>query len=138
MLSAQLEVLSSEAGGIVGLMHAGRRLTEPSTSNRALSTEFMPSTPLRALTAVALCDGHDAGIVAVSRALRHRGFEVIYIGFHKSPRQIVRAAVQEDVDVIGIASYNGGHFEFIDDVLKHLRESRRTRWECRGRSRANA
>lgn len=85
----------------------------------------MPATPLRALTAVALCDGHDAAIVAVSRALRHRGFEVVYIGFHKSPADIVHAAVQEDVDVIGISSYNGGHAEFMEDVAKHLREAGR-------------
>lgn len=82
--------------------------------------------PLRALTAVALCDGHDAAIVAVSRALRHSGFEVVYIGFHKSPRQIVQAAVQEDVDVIGISSYNGGHFEFLDDVMRLLKEAGRS------------
>lgn len=78
--------------------------------------------PLRALTAVALCDGHDAAIVAVNRALRHRGFEVIYLGFHKSPRAIVRAGVQEDVDVIGLSSYNGGHLEFVEDVMKIQRE----------------
>ena len=77
--------------------------------------------PLRALTAVALCDGHDAAIVAVSRALRLHGFEVIYCGFHKSPRHIVQAAVQEDADVIGISSYNGGHAEFMEDLFKHLR-----------------
>jgi methylmalonyl-CoA mutase len=77
--------------------------------------------PLRALTAVALCDGHDAAIVAVSRVLRQHGFEVVYIGFHKSPAQIVHAAIQEDVDVIGISSYNGGHTEFLEDVMKRLR-----------------
>lgn len=83
------------------------------------------SHPLRALTAVALCDGHDAAIVAVSRTLRQHGFEVVYIGFHRSPAQIAHAAVQEDVDVIGISSYNGGHAEFIADVLRRLREAGR-------------
>lgn len=81
--------------------------------------------PLRVLTAVALCDGHDAAIVAVSRALRRRGFEVVYIGFHKSPSQIARAALQEDVDLIGISSYNGGHAEFVEEVIRHLREAGR-------------
>ena len=79
------------------------------------------SAPFRALTAVALCDGHDAAIVGVSRALRHEGLEVVYLGFNKSPAQIVRAAIEEDVDVIGISSYNGGHMEFIEDVLADLR-----------------
>ncbi|MBI5155613.1 cobalamin B12-binding domain-containing protein [Candidatus Poribacteria bacterium] len=78
--------------------------------------------PFRALTAVALCDGHDAAIVAVSRALRREGLEVIYLGFNKSPGQIVRAAIDEDADVIGISSYNGGHLEFLADVMRLLRE----------------
>jgi methylmalonyl-CoA mutase len=78
------------------------------------------SAPFRALTAVALCDGHDAAIVAVSRALRQTGFEVIYIGFNKTPGEIVRAAIDEDVDVIGISSYNGGHAEFLQSVLAQL------------------
>ncbi len=81
-----------------------------------------PKRHYRAVTAVALCDGHDAAIVAVNRALRHKGFEVIYLGFHKSPRQIVRAAIQEDADVIGISSYNGGHLEFIEDLTRVLKE----------------
>ncbi|MCB2156734.1 cobalamin-dependent protein [bacterium] len=80
-----------------------------------------PSAPFRVLTAVALCDGHDAAIVGVSRALRHEGLEVIYLGFNKSPAQIVRAAIEEDVDAIGISSYNGGHMEFLEDVLNDLR-----------------
>jgi methylmalonyl-CoA mutase len=90
-------------------------------SNRGKPVTKSAAAPLRALTAVALCDGHDAAIVAVSRVLRQHGFEVVYIGFHKSPAQIVHAAIQEDVDVIGISSYNGGHTEFLEDVMKRLR-----------------
>ncbi|MDX2175400.1 MAG: cobalamin-dependent protein [Candidatus Sumerlaeia bacterium] len=79
--------------------------------------------PIRALTAVALCDGHDAAIVAVSRALRLHGVEVVYIGFHKSPAEVAHAAVQEDVDVIGLSSYNGGHVEYVADLAAHLRRA---------------
>jgi methylmalonyl-CoA mutase len=93
----------------------------------------MSRTPIRVLTAVALCDGHDAAIVAVSRALRHRGMEVVYIGFHKSPRQIAEAAIQEDVDIVGISSYNGGHVEFVEDVVAHMdRLGRRLPIVCGG------
>jgi len=67
----------------------------------------LATAPLRALTAVALCDGHDAAIVAVSRALRDHGFEVIYLGFNKSPGEIVRAAIEEDADVITRLRHEG-------------------------------
>jgi methylmalonyl-CoA mutase len=95
-------------------------LTDP---RPASSPSASPSAaPFRVLTAVALADGHDAAIVAVNRALRRRGFEVIYIGFNKGVRAIVDAAIQEDADAIGLSSYNGGHMEFIDETLKLLRE----------------
>jgi len=81
-----------------------------------------PSSPFRAITAVALCDGHDAAIVAVNRALRDRGFEVIYLGFNKGVQSIARAAVEEDADVIGLSSYNGGHLEFAEELLARLKK----------------
>src|SRR6185369_15794772 len=51
------------------------------------------------------------------------GFEVIYLGYHRSVRDIVRAAIQEDVQAIGLSSYNGGHVEFFSEVLRRLRRA---------------
>lgn len=66
-------------------------------------------------------DGHDRGVKVVARALRDAGMEVIYMGLHKSPEQIVESALQEDVDVIGLSSLSGSHmalFPMIMDLLK--------------------
>ena len=76
---------------------------------------------IRVLLAKPGLDGHDRGIKVVARALRDAGMEVIYTGLHKSSEQIVEAALQEDVDVIGISSLSGSHmalFPRIMDVLK--------------------
>ncbi len=67
-------------------------------------------------------DGHDRGVKVVARALRDAGMEVIYTGLHKSPEQIVEAALQEDVDVIGLSSLSGSHmalFPRVIELLKH-------------------
>jgi methylmalonyl-CoA mutase len=77
--------------------------------------------PIRILTAVPICDGHDSPIITVNFELVQDGVEVIYLGYHRSVRDIVRAAIQEDVQAIGISSYNGGHIEFFTDVLRRLR-----------------
>src|SRR5213080_3249448 len=77
--------------------------------------------PIRILTAVPICDGHDSPIITVNFELVQHGVEVIYLGYHRSVRDIVRAAIQEDVRAIGISSYNGGHIEFFSDVLRMLR-----------------
>jgi methylmalonyl-CoA mutase cobalamin-binding domain/chain len=82
----------------------------------------MPA-PLRLLTAVPICDGHDSAINTINLELIHAGFEVIYLGYDRSVQDIVRAAVQEDVRAIGISSYNGGHVEFFSDVVKGLRKA---------------
>jgi len=75
----------------------------------------------RILTAVPICDGHDSAIITINLELARHGIEVIYLGYHRSVRDIVRAAIQEDVHGIGISSYNGGHIEFFSDVLRMLR-----------------
>jgi methylmalonyl-CoA mutase cobalamin-binding domain/chain len=80
-----------------------------------------PSPPLRLLTAVPLCDGHDSAIVTINLELAGSGAEVIYLGYHQAASAIARAAVQEDVHAIGISSYNGGHSEFFKEVLAQLR-----------------
>lgn len=76
--------------------------------------------PIRILTAVPICDGHDSAINTVNLELIRNGIEVIYLGYHRSVRSIVRAAIQEDVRAIGLSSYNGGHVEFFSAVVKGL------------------
>lgn len=80
----------------------------------------MPN-PIRILTAVPICDGHDSAINTVNLELIHAGIEVIYLGYHRSVRDVVRAAIQEDVRAVGISSYNGGHVEFFSQVGDALR-----------------
>lgn len=77
--------------------------------------------PIRILTAVPICDGHDSAINTINLELIRHGIEVIYLGYNRSAEDIVRAAVQEDVRAIGISSYNGGHVEFFAEVLAELR-----------------
>jgi len=79
--------------------------------------------PLRILTAVPICDGHDSPIVTINYELVRRGVEVIYLGYHRSVTDVVRSALQEDVSAIGISSYNGGHVEFFTEVIQMLRRS---------------
>ncbi len=67
-------------------------------------------------------DGHDRGAKVVARALRDAGFEVIYTGLRQTPQQVAIAAVQEDVDVIGVSILNGAHFHLMEKLFKHLKE----------------
>src|SRR6476620_7238957 len=78
--------------------------------------------PIRILTAVPICDGHDSAINTINLEFIRHGIEVIYRGFHRYVGDIVRAAIQEDVAAIGISSYNGGHIEFFADVVRHLKK----------------
>src|SRR5262245_33313065 len=80
--------------------------------------------PIRLLTAVPICDGHDSAIATINLEFIHHGIEVVYLGYHRSARDIVRAAIQEDVRAIGISSYNGGHVEFFAEVINRLRKNR--------------
>ena len=77
--------------------------------------------PIRLLTAVPICDGHDSAINTINLELIRHGMEVVYLGYHRSARDIARAAVQEDVRAVGISSYNGGHVEFFSEVIDLLR-----------------
>src|SRR5206468_5747469 len=79
------------------------------------------SPPIRILSAVPICDGNDSAINTINLELIRHGIEVVYLGYHRSADDIVRAAVQEDVRAIGISSYNGGHVEFFSEVLAELR-----------------
>ena len=80
------------------------------------------SPPIRILTAVPICDGHDSAINTINLEFIRHGIEVIYLGYHRSVGDIVRAAIQEDVRAIGISSYNGGHVEFFAEVVAILRK----------------
>jgi methylmalonyl-CoA mutase cobalamin-binding domain/chain len=78
--------------------------------------------PIRILTAVPICDGHDSAINTINLEFIRHGIEVIYLGYHRPVADIVRAAIQEDVRAIGISSYNGGHIEFFAAVVDLLRK----------------
>jgi methylmalonyl-CoA mutase cobalamin-binding domain/chain len=80
------------------------------------------ASPIRILTAVPICDGHDSAINTINLEFIRHGIEVVYLGYHRSVGDIVRAAVQEDVRAIGISSYNGGHIEFFTEVIALLRK----------------
>ncbi|MEX2705442.1 MAG: cobalamin B12-binding domain-containing protein [Candidatus Freyrarchaeum guaymaensis] len=77
---------------------------------------------IRFLMAKPGLDGHDRGAKVVSMALRDAGMEVIYTGLHQTPEQIVEAAIQEDVDVIGLSILSGAHMTLIPRVLKLMKE----------------
>jgi methylmalonyl-CoA mutase cobalamin-binding domain/chain len=80
------------------------------------------ASPTRILTAVPICDGHDSAINTINLEFIRHGIEVVYLGYHRSVGDIVRAAIQEDVRAIGISSYNGGHIEFFAEVIASLRK----------------
>ncbi len=80
------------------------------------------ASPTRILTAVPICDGHDSAINTINLEFIRHGIEVVYLGYHRSVGDIVRAAIQEDVRAIGISSYNGGHIEFFAEVIALLRK----------------
>jgi methylmalonyl-CoA mutase C-terminal domain/subunit len=67
-------------------------------------------------------DGHDRGAHVIARAFRDAGFEVIYSGLHRAPDEIVQAAVQEDVDVLGISILSGAHNTLVPKVIEGLKE----------------
>lgn len=77
---------------------------------------------IRVLIAKVGLDGHDRGAKVVASALRDAGFEVIYSGLHQTPEAIVRMAIQEDVDVIGISILSGAHMVVFPEVLKLMKE----------------
>src|SRR5437588_1749112 len=80
------------------------------------------ASPIRILTAVPICDGHDSAINTINLEFIRHGIEVVYLGYHRPVADIVRAAIQEDVRAIGISSYNGGHIEFFVAVVDLLRK----------------
>ena len=84
--------------------------------------DLLPDGRIRVLTAKVGLDGHDRGVKIVSRALRDAGMEVIYSGLHRTPEEIVAAAIQEDVDVIGLSILSGAHMTLFPRILELLKE----------------
>jgi methylmalonyl-CoA mutase, C-terminal domain len=78
--------------------------------------------PIKILVAKPGLDGHDRGAKVVAHALKEAGMEVIYTGLHKTVDQIVRIAVQEDVDVIGLSIMSGAHIPIAEKLMKKARE----------------
>ena len=81
-----------------------------------------PERKIRILIAKPGLDGHDRGAKVIARGFRDAGFEVIYTGLHQSPEQIVAAAVQEDVDAVGLSSLAGAHDYLFPRVIELLKE----------------
>ena len=81
--------------------------------------------PIRVLVAKPGLDGHDRGAKVVAAALRDAGMEVIYTGLHQTPEMIATAAVQEDVDVVGLSILSGAHMTLFPRVRKLLNEAGR-------------
>jgi methylmalonyl-CoA mutase C-terminal domain/subunit len=81
--------------------------------------------PIRVLVAKPGLDGHDRGAKVVAAALRDAGMEVIYTGLHQTPEMIATAAVQEDVDVVGLSILSGAHMTLFPRVLELLRKEGR-------------
>ena len=78
--------------------------------------------PVRVLVAKPGLDGHDRGAKVIARALRDAGMEVIYTGIRQTPQMIVQAAVQEDVEVLGLSILSGAHMEIIPEIMGLLRQ----------------
>ena len=77
---------------------------------------------IRVLLAKVGLDGHDRGVKVVARCLRDAGMDVIYTGLHRSPEEVVDAAVQEDVDVLGVSLLSGAHMTIFPRIMKRLKE----------------
>lgn len=82
----------------------------------------MPERKIRVLIAKPGLDGHDRGAKVIARALRDAGMEVIYTGIRQTPQMIAEAALQEDVDVVGLSILSGAHMTLFPQIMKLLKE----------------
>ena len=89
-------------------------MTQPAASSA-------PARPIRVLIAKPGLDGHDRGAKVLARALRDAGFEVIYTGLFQTPEMIASAALQEDVDVIGLSILSGAHLPLFPRIMEALK-----------------
>ena len=83
----------------------------------------MPNRPIKVLIAKPVLDGHDRGAKVLARGLRDEGFEVVYTGLRQTPEMIVSAALQEDVDVVGLSILSGAHMTLLPKISRRLREA---------------
>ncbi len=83
----------------------------------------MSGRPIKVLIAKPGLDGHDRGAKVLARGLRDEGFEVVYTGLRQTPEMIVTAALQEDVDVVGLSILSGAHMTLIPKVCRGMREA---------------
>ena len=83
----------------------------------------MAHKPIRVLVAKVGLDGHDRGAKIVARCLRDAGMDVIYTGLHRTPEEVAAAAVQEDVDVLGVSVLSGAHMTLIPRIVDQLRQA---------------
>src|SRR2546430_16320004 len=83
----------------------------------------MAHRPIRVLVAKVGLDGHDRGAKIVARCLRDAGMDVIYTGLHRTPEEVAAAAVQEDVDVLGVSVLSGAHMTLIPRIVEQLRQA---------------
>jgi len=83
----------------------------------------MAHKPIRVLVAKVGLDGHDRGAKIVARCLRDAGMDVIYTGLHRTPEEVAAAAVQEDVDVLGVSVLSGAHMTLIPRIVDRLRQA---------------
>jgi methylmalonyl-CoA mutase, C-terminal domain len=86
------------------------------------TTQVPPDHIIRVLIAKPGLDGHDRGAKVVARGLRDAGFEVIYTGLHQTPEMVVSAALQEDVDVIGLSILSGAHIPLVTAIQEILKK----------------
>lgn len=82
----------------------------------------MNSEKIRVLVAKPGLDGHDRGAKVIARALRDAGFEVVYTGLHQTPEMIIRAAIEEDVHVVGLSILSGAHNALVPEILDGLKK----------------
>lgn len=78
---------------------------------------------IRVLLAKVGLDGHDRGVKVVACSLRDAGMDVVYTGLHRTPAEVVQAAVQEDVDILGVSLLSGAHMTIIPEILKQLKDT---------------
>ncbi len=83
--------------------------------------------PKRVLIAKPGLDGHDRGAKVVARGLRDAGFEVIYTGLHQTPEMIVTAAIQEDVDIVGLSILSGAHLPLVTEIQRLFKKHKVTK-----------
>jgi methylmalonyl-CoA mutase C-terminal domain/subunit len=84
--------------------------------------ELDPMRPIRILVAKPGLDGHDRGAKVLARAFRDAGFEVVYTGLFQTPEMIANAALQEDVDVVGLSILSGAHMSLFPSIMEELRK----------------